>query len=140
MYRTFIACYTIHISPSLDGFDQIFSTLFSISGTNDVRGRINVVRAARGRTRIVASVGPNPQNIVTYNKAYYHSVNENEFIAKYSYILANLNNLFLSLHNSSYILAILNTSSYNESYFSPYSSVFKLCFISSGTDGLSIKI
>ena len=38
----------------------MFSTDFSISGTNEVRGRISVVRAARGRTRIVASFGPKP--------------------------------------------------------------------------------
>ena len=37
-----------------------FSTDFSISGTNDVRGRISVVRTGPGRTRIVASFGPKP--------------------------------------------------------------------------------
>ena len=37
-----------------------FSTDLSISGTNDVRGRISVVRTGPGRTRIVASFGPKP--------------------------------------------------------------------------------
>jgi hypothetical protein len=45
---------------SPDTKPQIFSTDFSISGTNDVRGRIKVVRAALGRTRVVESFGPNP--------------------------------------------------------------------------------
>src|SRR5690606_4838661 len=39
---------------------QRFSTDLSISGTNVVRGRISVVRAAFGRTRMVASLGPKP--------------------------------------------------------------------------------
>ena len=38
----------------------MFSTDLSISGTNDVRGRMSVVRTGPGRTRIVASDGPKP--------------------------------------------------------------------------------
>ena len=43
---------------------QMFSTDFSISGTNDVLGRINVVRAAVGRTRIVRAKPAGVQWIV----------------------------------------------------------------------------
>ena len=39
---------------------RLLDGLQHLSGTNDVRGRMSVVRAARGRTRIVASFGPNP--------------------------------------------------------------------------------